>query len=197
MTREELKHLLDSRTDAEFVEGELLERRPWIFQADAEYELWRGAVAQSLALPQQNVRIVGSAATGYSLSPLKAGRPFRPAHVNDRSSDIDVAFLHPGLFEATWDLILLNDRARALGGSDESRAMLRLDIYWGLIADRNVPKGTDPARRILAALGIAGRLPPIRGYPVRCRIYRRLEDLRAYHVASLRRLRSELARVGG
>ena len=98
------------------------------------------------------------------------------------------------LFTMTWDAVVLSDRGRRLGGTVEARDRIRLDVYWGLIANRSVPLNTDPARRILTVLSVAGRVPPVRGRTIRCRVYRRVEDLRAYHVESLRQLRAELSR---
>jgi hypothetical protein len=197
LTRDELKALLNERSDTDFVDRELLGRRPWIFDSDASFITWRGTIAAELGCPPDTVCIVGSAATGYSLSPLKPGRPFRPtSDPGAPSSDIDLALVDAGLFTAAWDVIVLHDRARRLGGSDDARSRTRLDMYWGVVGHRSVPVNTDPARRILTAISAVGRLPPLRGLPVRCRVYRRLDDLRAYHVNSLRQLRFELSGQG-
>jgi hypothetical protein len=192
MTKDELKGLLDGRTNDEFVDREILSRRPWIFGSDEEYTAWCAAVSGALEIQGQYIRIVGSAATGYSLSPLKAGRPFRRLD-EGRASDIDVAFMNDELFEDAWNTIVAFDRQRRLGWmSTDERTKTRVDIYWGVVAHKNLPINTDPARRILTAVSVATRMPPIRGHIVRCRVYRREEDLRAYHVVSLRQLRAEL-----
>jgi len=197
MTTDKLRSLLNSRTDAEFVEHEILVRRPWIFDADETYQAWRTSVASELGLGPDNVRIVGSAATGFSLSPLKPGRPFRRlAGADDRTSDIDIALISPNLFVAAWETILSFDRSHRLRVAKEDVGKIRLDVYWGLVGQHSLPRNTDPARKILTAMTVAGRMPPLRGYPIRCRIYRRVEDLRAYHTDSLRHLRRQLAAYG-
>ena len=193
MDRADLAALLSGYADHEFVERELLNRRPWIFPDDAIFGAWRSSVADVLKIAPGDVSIVGSAATGYSLSPLKPGRPFRP--VSPRSavaSDIDIAFIDPTLFSEAWDIIVRLDRALQLGGTDERRGKIRLDIYYGLIAHQTIPLNTSPARRFRTAMTFAGRLPPLRGYRIRARVYRRSEDLRSYHLSSLRLLRREL-----
>ena len=72
---------------------------------------------------------------------------------------------------------------------------LRCGVYWGFLSDFNVPSNTDPARKILKAKAVAGRTPPLRGRTINVRVYRRLHDLRGYHLSSLRSLRKELRGV--
>jgi hypothetical protein len=192
MTKDELKELLESQTNEEFVEREFFSRRPWIFPTDEEHSRWGAAIAGVLNVEVQDVRVVGSAATGYSLSPLKAGRSFRRQGSIGIASDIDVALMSDVLFEEAWNTILILDRRHGLRMSTEERTKIRVDVYWGVVAQRSLPANSDPARRVLTAMSVATRVPPIRGHIVRCRIYRRAEDLRAYHVDSLRKLRAQL-----
>jgi len=193
MTTEELAALLTAQTDIDFDETHLLGRRPWIFDTDKTYDEWGVAVARALLVDPISVQIVGSAATGYSLSPLKPGRPFRPSGSSVASvSDIDIAVIDTDLFAVAWDTILRLDRTHRLRGSHDTRLKMRVDVYWGVIGQQSLPPGTDPARSLLRAMAVAGRAPPLRGYRVRSRLYRRHEDLRAYHVSSLRQLRAAL-----
>jgi hypothetical protein len=150
-------------------------------------------VSEVLGIGRGNIRIVGSAATGYSLSPLKPCRPFREASIlGEAQSDIDIALIDPNLFTAVWDEIVARDRARHLGGTDDTRDRIRFEIYHGLVGQQNIPRNTEPARVVLSAMSVAGRSPPLRGYRIRTRVYRRFEDLREYHVSSLRQLRARL-----
>jgi hypothetical protein len=198
MTRTELKAALNSCGDGEFVDREVLGRCPWIFDNGEVYRAWQASVAREVAVGPEDVRIVGSAATGYSLSPLKPGRAFRRIKANGgKTSDIDIALIAPSLFMVAWETIVYFDRGRRLGTEYETLSKIRLDIYWGLVAQRSLPLNTDPARSVKGAMNVAGRTPPLRGYPIKCRIYRRAEDLRAYHINSLRQLRQELSAYGG
>jgi hypothetical protein len=198
MTRAELRAALNSCGDGEFVDRELLGRRPWIFETAEIYRAWQVSVAKEIDVVPDNIRIVGSAATGYSLSPLKPGRAFRRLKTsNEQTSDIDIALVAPSLFVAAWETIVYLDRSRRLGVGFEMVSKIRLDIYWGLVALHSLPLNTDPARSVAGAMNVAGRMPPLRGYPIRCRVYRRVEDLRAYHVNSVRQLRQELSAYGG
>lgn len=194
MTREELKDLLDAQTETEFTDGQLLGRRPWIFDADETYHAWRRSVAATLAIEPSAVCIVGSAATGFSLSPWKAGRPFlRTLSLNPVVSDIDIALIDPNLFAVAWDTIVRFDRELRLGGTEESRSKIRMNVYLGLVGQRTLPRNTERARRLFTAISVDGRHPPLRGYRLQSRLYRRVEDLRAYHITSLRQLRAQLA----
>jgi hypothetical protein len=195
MTKQELRDLLANRSDLDFVRRDVFGRRPWIFDSDESYNLWRETIASELRLDGNNILVVGSAATGFSLSPLKPGRPFRS--LNDPSggaSDVDMVILNENLFTRAWDIIVSFDRGRRLGFGEDSRAKIRLDVYWGLVATWSIPENTDPARSVLTALSTAGRIPPIRGHMITCRLYRRREDLEAYHVNSMRLLRLELSK---
>jgi hypothetical protein len=192
MTKDELKQLLASRDNDEFIDAELLNRRPWIFGADAEHNSWCTSVADVLEIEKDHIHIVGSAATGFSLSPLKPGRPFRKLGSHARASDIDLAITSKELFEEAWNTIVSLDRRLSLGIAKEEREKMRTDVYWGLVAQRSLPANTVSARRLLTAVSVATKTPPIRGHVIRCRVYRRKDDLKAYHVSSLRQLRAEL-----
>jgi hypothetical protein len=190
---EALTALLASRTDVEIVDSNLLSNRPWIFNDESAYHTWRSLVAKELKVPAENVWIVGSAALGYSLSPYKPGRPFQiGGGTQSVSSDIDIAFVDTELFTDAWNIIVQFDRTRALSSAEDTRTRIRTDVYWGLVSQHSLPTNTGPARRVLTAVGIAGRTRPLRGHQIRCRVYRRLEDLRAYHIDSLRKLRLEI-----
>jgi hypothetical protein len=100
---------------------------------------WCGAIDAVLNIGANGIHIVGSAATGYSLSPLKPGRPFRKPGVSGPASDIDVALVNQGLFDHAWETILTHDRSRRLQMSYDARAKTRTDVYWGVVAQKSLP----------------------------------------------------------
>jgi hypothetical protein len=196
MTPSELHTFLGTRSNEDIVDKDILGRRPWLFETDTAFTDWREVVAAVLSIALTDVWIVGSAATGFSLSPLKPGRGFRSGNETGAArSDVDIAFVSNKLFTSAWDTITDYDRGFRLWGDNDSKAQLRRDIYWGLVSDSQVPRNTDAARAINRARAIAGRERPIRGHEVRCRVYRRQDDLRAYHIASLRGLRRALSEL--
>jgi len=196
MTRQELRDILNARDPLDFVESQILSRIPWIFSSGATYQSWLQSVATELAIGAENIRIVGSAATGFSLSPLKPGRPFRKISGPDmRASDIDIALIDRDLFIGAWNTVVQFDRLHSLHVPMETRDRIRFNVYWGLVDQKSLPRNTAPSRQLLTAMAVAGRSPPLRGHFVRCRIYRRIDDLRAYHVVSLGQLRAKLMEI--
>src|SRR2546425_5237050 len=136
MTPEELAAAIGAAGTTEtFVDREVLGRTPWIFSGDSDaFDNWRSAVAADLKSRKQDVFVVGSAATGYSLSPYSPGRPFRRLVASAASaSDIDLALVSPALFEETWQLLVRLERRRALPVSAEDRPRIRAGIYWGRV----------------------------------------------------------------
>lgn len=101
-----------------FVEENLLARVPWIFQGDATlFNAWRAAAAREVHIARENVFLVGSAATGFSLSPSKPGKDFRRAvsGASYRPSDLDIAIVDSTFFQEAWNTIVRFDRGRGLG----------------------------------------------------------------------------------
>jgi predicted nucleotidyltransferase len=193
MSFEEARALLANNSDKEITKR-MLADVPWIFHGDGTlFAAWRAAVAGvSAMLAPEAVFLVGSAALGYSLSPLKPGRDFRSGSLASERSDIDLAIVSHDLFIAAWERVADRDRSLLLGGTEESRSKLRSDVYWGHIYSRSVPCGTQSSQIVRGAIAATQQKPPFRGYDVRARIYRTRIDLAEYHVHSLAVLRREL-----
>src|SRR5687767_8851196 len=98
MNPQDLRERLEKAASlGRFFADEVLERIPWIFAGDATaFEAWRVEAAAAAGLDARSLHIVGSAATGYSLSPLKPGRPFRSVAGRGNPSDIDIAIVDAG-----------------------------------------------------------------------------------------------------
>ncbi len=186
-----LAEIFSNISDEDFVDARLLSATPWAFREDpAEYGRWRERLGQDADLDPTGVFIVGSAATGYSLSPLKLGRDFRPLGAEgSEASDIDLAVVAPPLFFKAWNVIVAYDQDRILGFNP---GQIRQQIYWGFVSNVFVPANTEPSRHIRRLLAASARHRPFRGYKVSARVYRRLADLRAYHIFSLRQVRAVL-----
>jgi hypothetical protein len=181
-----------------FVEGV-----PWIFKGDRSlYTRWRNEAAEAAGLPADAVYLAGSAVTGYSLSPLKAARPFKPVVAGERTpSDIDLAIIDSSLFTLAWDDLIHSDRRGRLLGiandvglrqEDDLLGKIRRDVYHGAIGDRLAARAPDPAARLRSVLAATTRYGPFRGHVAKARVYRRREDFVAYHEQSLRQLRRAL-----
>lgn len=190
-----LHHISSASSVRHWVENEVFDKTPWIFKGDATvFEEWRKRVADAGGVDSGSIYLVGSAATGYSLSPYKPGRKFRlPGITGTRPSDIDIAIVDNDLFVDLWDVMLTYDRKRRLTevlavsgplrGDELER--VRQNVYWGAIANNCAPAGTLPSRRLLFAFSAASRKSPFLGHPPKARVYRRKEDLLAYHEQSV------------
>lgn len=187
----EIQKRLAQRAYREVADQAVLNRRPWIFATDGDYAVWQQLISTVLAEATVDIKIVGSAATGFSLHPEKAGRPFRALNGPEKSSDIDVALVNAKLFEGAWDAVIASDRQVSLGGSKDTQRMRR-NVYNGFLASHWVPQRTSAAQWLLRIQAAIGRIPPFRGYPLRFRAYRRLVDVYAYHTLSLQQLHSAL-----
>src|SRR5262245_60682401 len=150
MDRGQLITLLGSATDEQLIESHLLQPVPWIFQDDAAaYAAWRQALAAESNLQPTSFFLVGSAATGFSLSPLKPGRDFRPlSAAGGDASDIDVAIVSPGVFFQAWNVIVAFDQDRALRLGYDDIQKLRQHVYWGFVSSVLVPRNTNASRTI-------------------------------------------------
>ena len=207
MDSADLLGLLDAAsTVGHFVEGRLLSRVPWIFETAELFAGWRNDVGAAARVRPEDIYIVGSAATGFSLSPTKPGRPFqRLSPGTSRASDIDVALVGRRLFDEAWEQLLAEDRHGRLGRQLPSRgdiskwqqlSKLRTDVYWGTISHGHTIAGSRTGQRIRLTLAAVTRRAPLAGYYARIRIYRRRSDLVAYHEQSLRRLVNSLRHPG-
>ncbi|HVE70985.1 MAG TPA: hypothetical protein VNI54_06420 [Thermoanaerobaculia bacterium] len=182
-----------------FVETELLGSVPWIFSGDeTRFGDWRTRVATAANLNATAIHLVGSASTGYSLSPLKPGRAFRRVGARDtKPSDIDIAIIDARLFLDVWDVIVGYDRRHQLRRilprsgyqpADDELVRVRQNVYWGTIAHTSAPPGTDVSRRFRSVFSATTRDRPFLGHPAKARVYRRRDDLVAYHEQSVQQL---------
>ena len=194
-----------------FVEENLLARVPWIFQGDATlFNAWRAAVAREVHIAPENVFLVGSAATGFSLSPSKPGKDFRRAvsGASYRPSDLDIAIVDSAFFQEAWNTIVRFDRGGALGRflreaygykgyetSDDIKQM-RQNVYWGAISHVHATSGTAIAQIFRSLFAATTRIRPFFGHAPKARVYRRREDLISYHEQSLQLVKEVLLKLG-
>jgi hypothetical protein len=188
-----------------FVDTVIMGRTPWIFTGDgAGFADWRERVGEAGKVQAGGLFVVGSAGTGYSLRPDQPGQPFRPIGSGPHASDLDVAIVDAGLFHSVWDEVVEKDRGGGLVGPvrgvfGRSRPIsalmeeVRVNVYWGLVADRLSTPGSATGAQVRALSAEATRLSPTLGLRFRGRIYRRAEDMRQYHLIALRRLQRAVA----
>lgn len=165
-----------------FCSHQILDRVPWIFDGDRiAYVNWKQELAANMEIDPYAICIVGSAATGVSLSPKKSFRLF------STTSDVDVAIVSAFHFDIAWrtirsfarrDVVLTRQQKRGLR---QHRSGLLFD---GCIATDQILKLLDYGPKWSNALARAGRREPLVGHEVKARLYRDFEALRSYQMKS-------------
>jgi hypothetical protein len=179
------------------------ESTPFVFRDEpAVFEGFRAYIAGQFGTVPSGVRIVGSASTGFALSPDKFPKVFHDL------SDIDVAVVSQVVFDQAWDC-LANWAHRGRYGYFNSRQWLwarQREVFLGWMSPSHHDLEGLMFRRQLGAIrqlrtqwfevfrslgeifpGSALSLREVNG-----RLYRTEEHLIMYHAESLRRLRRAL-----
>lgn len=164
---------------------------PWLCrELGVDLPKWSRELLAAHGLTKASLSIIGSAATGFSLNPENAGRPFRKVGGVGEPSDLDVAVVDEGLFVSCWESMVGFERT---GGPSHIAEHDRSHVYWGRIDDYVVPPRTAPRVLVRRLLDSVRRVPGFRGYPANIRVYRRREDLFHYVIRGLQALSRSLA----
>ena len=165
-------------------------------------ESFTGHLFDELGFGPENVRIVGSAKVGFSLSLDNFPRAFSD------TSDIDVLIVNEALFDQIWFNILTWHYPRRqlhLGGSDSIwMRTRRKDLYWGwLHPDKikyeglSLPEVLKPLRDISTswfnAFHSFSRYPEFADRQVSGRLYRSWDHARLYQIDSLRQIKQQVS----
>lgn len=182
-----LRTRLLERGERYVLEAILLNSKPVLFSSRLDYQHWRNEIASANGLRSSvNLILMGSVVTGFSLSPIKYGRPFAATAADGRaSSDLDLSIVDGQLFHKCWDAILSDDRRRRLLLTNEEKTKLKQDVYYGFIPDKTIPRASRIFQRVVGFRIAAGRNPVSRGIRLNLRIYRRSDDFAGYQLASL------------
>lgn len=172
--------------DSTVLARRVVHQNPWFCQQlGLDLEVWSRALLDAHGLETATLRLIGSAATGFSLSPEKAGRVFRKVGGVHTPSDLDMALVDETLFRTCWDeMVGLERRA----GQHYLVTADREHVYWGRIDDHRIPYRARARAVVRTLIDAVRRSPEFRGYPTNIRIYRRHEDLLHYVVRCLQLL---------
>lgn len=176
-------------TPEQFCSHHILDRVPWLFDDRGSYIEWKQKLARDLEIDPYAVCIVGSAATGFSLSPKKDLRLFGP------NSDIDVAVISAYHFDVAWRKI----RSLSSGALLLSRTLGRKVerhrtglLFDGCIATDQILSSLEFGPTWANGLARAAREYPVIGHPVKARLYRDFDALRSYQMKSAVYAKEEL-----
>ncbi len=190
MDRETMIQTLQHLSVPTFLEEHVFDSVPHVFAGDrAAYVSWKRALGVALDVDPACPTIVGSAAVGYSLNPVKNLKPF------NSGSDIDVAVISNYHFAVAWRYLRMNGTRRL---KVDTRTRIAWDehvnryIYWGTIATDRLLGVLPFGLAWLAARSSMGLVDPTKGRDVNLRIYADYEALRAYQTMSLKSVRESL-----
>ncbi|MGH9511249.1 MAG: hypothetical protein ACRD2U_03835 [Terriglobales bacterium] len=199
---DEFRELLRSEPLDRIVTQYVFGGTPYVFrQRPANAETLYHHLSGKLAVDARNIRIVGSAKMGFSLSPDTFSRRFLP------SSDIDVVVVDEGLFDGLW-LALLNwhypRRTAGLGADNEWGRQRRRDIYWGCFSPEDLkfdrvsfPQALKPVLDISTtwfnAFRTLSHFSEFTRRNVSGRLYRTWHHAEMYHKYGLQQVLSSMA----
>lgn len=205
-TVDEFKHIVLNTSLDRVVQQHVFEGVPFVFREKPESSaILTKHICQALNVPEQNVRIVGSAKVGFSLNPDSFPRQFSEA------SDIDVIVVSDRLFDMVWITLLrwhyprrLLDLGRSEGGWARSR---RKDIYWGWLVPNEIqydglsfPEILEPLRDFSVAwFNTFQSLSTYSEFATRTisgRLYRTWDHALLYHMEGLRLISERMRAVG-
>jgi hypothetical protein len=190
MSRDKIIESLKRESPSAFLEMYLYDRIPMLFSDDrTQYIAWKRQLADSIEVDPACITIVGSAATGTSLSPSKNFKPF------DDTSDVDVAIISSHHFNVSWRYLRMNGERRL---RVDARTRIAWDehvkryIYWGTIATDRLLGILPFGLQWLAATTKMSGTSPTEGRTINLRIYADYESLRAYQLHSVQAARDSL-----
>lgn len=174
---------------AEHLADRIIQGMPWFCdQVGIDFHNWSRDILAATGFPKASVLcLVGSAANGFSLSPEKAGAPFRMLQPDIKPSDLDFCLVDPSLFVQAWNSMIREDHLVGLHLRNDS---VRGRVYWGRIEQNEIPRDQRAIMRKL--IDAIRRTPEYRGYPASIRLYRRHEDLQGYTVWCLAKLKKAI-----
>ena len=149
-------------------------------------------ISKGLGVPLTDIRVVGSAQIGISLSPLKFGEPFGPF------SDIDIIVVSPSLFDPSWLDILGSQRRRSSTLSVRTKRNLRDHrerhfIYNGWMYPSSVPEVLEIGERWLRTFNGLSRITELASRSISSRLYRTWKHAKLYHRWSLEQIKNSIS----
>jgi len=186
----------------EIVQEHLFGGEPYVFRTSARaHTLLKQHVSQHLNTPEDDIRIVGSARIGFSLSPDSFGRQF------SAESDIDVIVINEQLFDLIWMTLLrwhYPRRNQPFGSLREWASSRRRDVFLGWFTPHQIQFNPDlPFPQVLSPLRdhaalwfdtfrSLARYPEFAKRDVSGRLYRTWDHALLYHVAGLSQIKQSI-----
>ena len=154
-------------------------------------DYFKEVVSSNLKINFHSVQMVGSAKTGYSLSPKKVLQPFHDENYGKESSDIDIAIVSGRLFTHFWHKLR---QTRGIYNQYYYRYITG-SIFRGYINDKNLQK-IDNIREewdeMISHINLTLQDKLRFEHPITYRIYRSWDDLEEYQMLGINKARIAL-----
>ena len=178
-------------------------QNPVAFRKNPEhYRRLQTHLREKLGLDNSDeIRLIGSGLTGFSLGPENAGAPYS---VN---SDIEVVIISARLFEQVWTNLLrwrypwhvrkfpkrMSDWAKEVAENTFAGSIDPMALKYPTISGRkHVPTTQTFVSAWFSAFKSIATIPELAGYDIVGRLYRSKEHLLLYQQFGLERIRSKL-----
>ena len=194
MSKVDFENLLKCSDIDSILDDYLFNGLPCYFKSNPQiHSQMIGGISEGLEVSPDDICVVGSARTGFSLSPYKFGQPF------GRNSDIDVVVVSSTLFDPSWIDILtfrqrnwhrLKSTTRAYSAKHKEKHHIYNEwIYPNLIAD-----ALEIGNMWVLTFNGLSRIPELSSRSVRGRLYRTWDHVREYHRSGLRIIKKRIIR---
>ncbi len=190
MERNTLIETLKRESVKGFLEEHVFDRVPHVFADNRSLFIeWKRALGAAIEVDPACLTVVGSAAVGCSLNPIKNFKAF------DEASDVDVAVVSHYHFTVAWRYLRTNSVRRM---QIDERTRIAWDehvkryIYWGTIATDKLLGVLPFGLQWLNSQTRMSSIDPTKGRVVNLRIYTDYESLRSYQVMSVKNVRDSL-----
>lgn len=154
-------------------------------------DFFKEVVSTNLGINFHSMQIVGSAKTGYSLSPKKVLQPFHNRNGNVDSSDIDIAVISERLYLHFWTL-LRNTKGIY---NKYYYQYLTASIFRGYINEKDLQKIEgirEEWDELVSPINVALQDKLRFEHPITYRIYRSWEDLEEYQLIGITKAKAAL-----
>lgn len=155
-------------------------------------DYFKEIVSSYFGVSFHSLQIVGSAKTGYSLSPQKVLRPFHDEIPGEPSSDIDIAVISEKLFLGFWDKLR---KVKGIWYNKRYYNHLTESIFRGYINEKDVLRIEGICEDWMALIdpvnmALQDKLGFI--HPITYRLYRNWDDLEEYQIAGISKAQKAL-----
>lgn len=195
-----LKRDLLSLTPIDFFLKYIAKSHNWYFseylhtpqdQLIDKMDLLKEIVSRNLKIGFHSLQIVGSAKTGFSLSPTHILKPFHDAAADTKSSDIDIAVISDRLYTFWWKILRETSNAYFVS----SYQQVTSSVFRGFINEKDIMNISTIRQKWNEQISpinktLQDELQFV--HPISYRIYRSWEDLEEYQLKSITTAQTKL-----